>query len=444
MERQYKDSGIEWIGRIPDTWKIYRIKYNTFLKGRIGWQGLNSNDFIDEGYCLITGTDFDNRGGINWNTCYRISKDRFDEDELLHIKKGDLLMTKDGTIGKMAYIDDLPEEASLNSHLLIIRQITNLMDNKYLYWTMLSDIFVQFYNLFQSGTTMNSISQSTLGLFSTPCPPIPEQQHIAKYLDEKCGEIDSLIELQEQMIGKLKTYKQSVIIEAVTKGLNPDAKLVPSGIDWIGEIPEGWKINKLFNLCTIKGRVGWKGLRSDEFKEKSYAYLVTGQDFISSDINWNNCYQIDKDRYEEDPYIQLANGDILVTKDGTIGKIAKVSGMDKPACLNSGIFVLKQRKETFFQNYLYWYLSSPLLLRYNTFINTGGTTIIHLYQNVFERFSMIIPPMDEQIAIASYLDEKCSEIDNLIALKQQKIEKLKDYKKSVIYEAVTGKINIDS
>ena len=116
--------------------------------------------------------------------------------------------------------------------------------------------------------------------------------------------------------------------------------------------------------------------------------------------------------------------------------------MDKPACLNSGIFVLKQRKETFFQNYLYWYLSSPLLLRYNTFINTGGTTIIHLYQNVFERFPMIIPPMDEQITIATYLDGKCSEIDNLIALKQQKIEKLMDYKKSVIYESVTGKTDL--
>jgi type I restriction enzyme S subunit len=281
-------------------------------------------------------------------------------------------------------------------------------------------------------------------LLPIPIPTVSDQQRIADYLEVKCGEIDSLIRLQEQMIEKLKSYKQSVITEAVTKGLNPNVKLILSGIDWIGDIPEGWEVNKLFNLCTIKGRVGWKGLRSDEFKENSYAYLVTGQDFVSSDINWKNCYQIDKERYEEDPYIQLSNGDILVTKDGTIGKIAKVSGMDKPACLNSGIFVLKQRKKTFFQNYLYWYLSSPLLLRYNTFINTGGTTIIHLYQNVFERFSMIIPPMQEQIAIATYLDKKCSEIDNLIALKQQKIEKLMDYKKSVIYEAVTGKINIDS
>lgn len=214
-----------------------------------------------------------------------------------------------------------------------------------------------------------------------------------------------------------------------------------SNIEWIGDIPREWKTTKLFNLCTIKGRIGWNGLRSDEFKEKSFAYLVTGQDFVSSDINWDRCYQIDKDRYDEDPFIQLSNGDILITKDGTIGKIAKVRNMDKPACLNSGIFVLKQRKETFDQNYLYWYLVSPILLAYNAYINSGGTTIMHLYQNVFERFPLLIPPISDQHKIADYLDSKCKEIDSLINLQEQMIAQLTDYKQSVISEAVTKGLN---
>ncbi len=216
-----------------------------------------------------------------------------------------------------------------------------------------------------------------------------------------------------------------------------------SGIEWIGRIPKDWKTTKLFNLCTIKGRIGWNGLRSDEFKEKSYAYLVTGQDFISSDIKWERCYQIDKERYDEDPFIQLSNGDILITKDGTIGKIAKVSNMDKPACLNSGIFVLKQRKSTFVQNYLYWYLVSPILLAYNAFVNSGGTTIMHLYQNVFERFPLLIPPYSEQQKIAEYLNEKCGMIDGLIALQEQMIAQLAEYKQSVITESVTRGMNPD-
>ena len=173
-------------------------------------------DFIDEVYCLITGTDFDNKGGINWNTCYRISKERFYEDELLHIKNGDLLMTKDGTVGKMAYIKNLPEEASLNSHLLIIRQTTEQMDNEFLYWVMLSNVFKRFCSIYQSGSIMSSISQSTLGLFSCYCPTKCEQQAIADYLDEKCADIDSLIQTKQSKIDSLKEYKKSIIYEYVT------------------------------------------------------------------------------------------------------------------------------------------------------------------------------------------------------------------------------------
>lgn len=440
MSREMKNSGIPWIGDIPKDWEMYRIKYNTFLKGRIGWQGLNSNDFIDEGYCLITGTDFDNKGGINWHTCYRISKERFYEDVLLHVKNGDLLMTKDGTVGKMAYIKNLPEEASLNSHLLIIRQTTGRIDNGFLYWIMLSDVFKRFCSIYQSGSIMNSISQSTLGLFCSYCPSIIEQQKIASFLDRKCAEIDEMIALQEKIVEELKAYKQSVITEAVTKGLNTDVPMKNSGVEWIGEIPEHWKQCRLKNYFHLHGRIGWNGLRSDEFEESSYAYLVTGQDFKAKDIDWKKCYQIRKERYDEDPFIQLTEGDILVTKDGTIGKVAVVKNLNKPACLNSGIFVVKQYEPKCFDSgYVYWLLVSPLLKTFNDFLNLGGTTIIHLYQNVFERMPLVLPPLEEQQAIANHLDKICSEIDSLIRIKESKIDSLKEYKKSIIYEYVTGK-----
>ena len=429
MEKQYKESGIDWIGRIPNSWEVDIAKH-VFRQRR---------DKGNEVCQLLAATQ--KYGMYPQHLLEGVVKVAADTDlsQFKTVHKNDYVISLRSFQGGF----EISDYEGVCSPAYQVFYATRKIDSQYYKYLFKSDAFIQEINSLTVGIREGkNILYDDFALLPIPIPMVSDQQRIAVYLDEKCGEIDSLIGLQEQMIEKLKAYKQSVITEAVTKGLTPNAKLVPSGIDWIGEIPEGWEINKLFNLCTIKGRVGWKGLRSDEFKENSYAYLVTGQDFISSDINWNNCYQIEKERYEEDPYIQLSNGDILVTKDGTIGKIAKVSGMDKPACLNSGIFVLKQRKETFFQNYLYWYLSSPLLLRYNTFINTGGTTIIHLYQNVFERFPMIIPPMDEQITRATYLDGKCSEIDNLIALKQQKIEKLMDYKKSVIYESVTGKTDL--
>lgn len=213
-----------------------------------------------------------------------------------------------------------------------------------------------------------------------------------------------------------------------------------SGVEWIGKIPSHWEVCRLKNYCSLSGRIGWNGLRSEEFQQESYAYLVTGQDFNKADIDWDSCYQIDKERYDEDPFIQLKNGDILITKDGTIGKIAKVSGLDKPACLNSGIFVMKQKKNVFAQDYLYWMLVSSLLKDYNTY-TSSGTTILHLYQNVFEKMPMVVPLFDEQEAIANYLDKKCGEIDKAVATQEKRVELLKELRQNIITQAVTRGIN---
>ena len=215
-----------------------------------------------------------------------------------------------------------------------------------------------------------------------------------------------------------------------------------SGIEWIGQIPEGWSVVPLKYNLSLKGRIGWNGLKSEEFQEKSYAYLVTGQDFNSDVVNWEKCYQINKERYDEDPFIQLENGDLLVTKDGTIGKVAKVANLDKPACLNSGIFVVKQTKGVFEQNYLYWFFVSNQLKEFVGF-NSTGSTIAHLYQNVFENMPLAVPPLTEQKAIASYLDYKVGQIDASISAINTQIDDLKSYRQSIISEAVTKGLDPD-
>lgn len=221
-------------------------------------------------------------------------------------------------------------------------------------------------------------------------------------------------------------------------------KYKPTGSPWIGEIPEHWEVKRLKFSCSLSGRIGWNGLRADEFKEDSYAYLVTGQDFRGPNVEWDKCYQVDKWRYDEDPFIQLNNGDLLITKDGTIGKIAKVSNLDKPACLNSGIFVLKQKHSTFNQDFLYWHLLSNLLKDFNDYNSGGQTTIQHLYQNVFENMPLVVPSVAEQEAIAKYLDEKCGSVDKVITTQERRITLLKELKQSIISEAVTRGINPDA
>lgn len=210
-----KDSNIKWIGYIPQECNVIRLKDCSYLKGRIGWQGLTSDEFIDEGPFCVTGTDFIN-GDINWDTCYHISKERYDMDYNIQLKKGDLLITKDGTIGKLARINNLPGLACLNSHLLIIRPLNNKFTNNYLYYVLSSGIFEYYTGYNQTGSTMESLSQEKIGNFSFPIYDIDEQERIAKYLDLTCFKIDNMINKKQKQLNNLEKYKQSLIYEYVT------------------------------------------------------------------------------------------------------------------------------------------------------------------------------------------------------------------------------------
>lgn len=215
-------------------------------------------------------------------------------------------------------------------------------------------------------------------------------------------------------------------------------KYKPSGTDWIGEIPAGWEITKLKYITYLKGRVGWHGLKADEFNlNRDLPYCITGTDFKNGLIDWETCYHISEERYEEDPYIQIRKEDLLVTKDGTIGKVAIVKNLDGKAILNSGIFVMRPTERQYHTRFMYWLILSNA---FEEFINysSRGSTIIHLYQDTFLNWQIGLPPIFEQTAIANYLDEKTSQIDDLISKKQKLIELLKEERISVIKEAVSG------
>ena len=426
MNREMKNSGIPWIGDIPVSWSVMPHK-RVMHKVKEIQEHYNGEDIISLTMRGVIVRDLE--AGGKMPTSF---------DGYQKVYPNNLLQC-------LFDIDVTPRCVGLIKN-------EGLTSPAYSQFEMHSNAYAPYYDyllrymddgktlLHLSKNLRSSLTETDFGAIPTCVPPISVQQKIASFLDIKCAEIDEMIALQEKIVEELKAYKQSVITEAVTKGLNPDVPMKNSGVEWIGEIPEHWKQCRLKNYFHLHGRIGWNGLRSDEFEESSYAYLVTGQDFKAKDIDWKKCYQIRKERYDEDPFIQLTEGDILVTKDGTIGKVAVVKNLNKPACLNSGIFVVKQYEPKCFDSgYVYWLLVSPLLKTFNDFLNLGGTTIIHLYQNVFERMPLVLPPLEEQQAIANHLDKICSEIDSLIRIKESKIDSLKEYKKSIIYEYVTGK-----
>ena len=191
---------------------------------------------------------------------------------------------------------------------------------------------------------------------------------------------------------------------------------------------EPWEQRKLSELATIHARIGWQNLRTSEFLDNGDYMLITGTDFKDGAINYSTCHYVEKERYDQDKHIQINNGSILITKDGTLGKVAYVQGLTMPATLNAGIFNVQIRNENEVDGkYLFQYLKAPYLMNYVSQKATGGT-IKHLNQNILVDFPIVLPNKFEQVKIGTFFEK----LDNLISLHQCKLNLLKNMKKAML------------
>ena len=392
MERyeEYKDSGVEWIGEIPVGWEMKKIRQFTniltgstpksteerYWNGDIFWVTTDDLGKLKTKYII--------------DTRRRLSEDGFEKSGARLAPKGSIVLSTRAPIGHLGI---LKVEACSNQGCKTLVS-NDKYDSEFVYYFL--DAEKNFLNSLGTGTTFLELPTQSLkdNLVALP-NNIQEQTAIANFLDRKTAEIDALIAQKERLLELYEEEKTAIVNQAVTKGIDPNVELKDSGVEWIGEIPVGWDVKKIKHRCYVKGRIGWKGLKSSEFLLAGFSYLVTGTDFKGGKVDWKDCYQIDKDRYEEDPYIQLHEHDLLITKDGTIGKLAIIDELDKPACLNSGIFVVRSLDRDFATRYLYWVLMSNVFTQFNNY-TSYGSTIRHLYQNVFVEFSFGFPTPEEQ------------------------------------------------
>ena len=409
--RQYKDSGIEWIGKIPDTWDIKRLK-EIFVE---------RNNRDAKGKTLLSVSQY---YGIKPKAETDIADSHVAEsyDDYKVVEKGDFVMNIMLAWNGSYAVSDYE---GIVSPAYCVYQFRKDCCHKYLHYLLRTDGYQTAFKTMSRG-----IIDSRLRLypeqfytFNTIFPPVSEQQRIADYLDEKCGEVDSLIALQEQMIEKLKDYKQSVITEAVTKGLDPNTKLVPSGIDWIGLIPERWKVCRFKSYIHLHNEkasetVDFK-INLENIESKSGRYIPT-----------NSKYEGEGTTFKK--------GDVLFGKLRPY--LAKVYAPENEGSAIGDIYVFRPSSQIDTTFLKYTLLADTFVTIVDS--STYGTKMPRANWEFISCVPIVVPSLSEQQAIASYLDEKCADLDRLIALKQQKIEKLKDYKKSVIYEAVTGKTDI--
>jgi len=408
MNRSMKDSQVIWIGDIPSDWHMVRIKNTSWLKGRIGWDGLKSSEFTDNGPYLITGTDFQN-GKVNWATCVHITSARYNEDLQLHIKEGDLLITKDGTIGKLAIAENCPEEVSLNSGVMIIRNISEWKYvTKYMYYILASDIFTQWFTSEQKpGSTIKHLYQHQFGEFRFPLPSIDEQNFIVQYLNDRCIVIDEAIKRHHHIIEKLEELKKSVVFAIITRGLNVD-KYEPSSIPWCPKIPENWTPKRIkYSIKITNG--------SNPTTEGNIPVYGSGA------TSFKTCGE-----HKDAPTVLL----------GRKGATLHIPHYIDHSYWNvDTAFDTKPKGKVNMK----WFYYVAMCLDYKYYINQ--TTLPSMTQTDYNNMAIPTPPYDEQNAIAEYIDARIKRIDEEKEKHLDLIVKLEEYRKSIIYQAVTGKID---
>ena len=424
-----KPSGIEWIGDIPDDWEVRRLK-------GLGEQTIglaySPQDITDNSGTLVLRSsniqngklvlDRDDNVYVSIDVENKILKD---EDILICSRNGSRNL-----VGKTAFVITYGKKLSYGAFTTIFRS----KYNKFLFYVFNAGVF-EYHLASYNTSTINQLTTSMLNEIRVPFPPVKTQQKIADYLDEKCGEIDATIAKQKESIEKLKAYKQSLISETVTKGLDKSAPLKPSGIDYLGDIPSHWEIKKLKFVANFNQNT----LPEDTDGQFELKYIDIGN--VSS-----------VDGIKEIQYFNFSNapsrarrivkyGDIIVSTVRTYLRAITSIKEDYDNCICSTGFAVITPKDNVQQDFVVYAIENESFIA-QIIANSQGISYPAINVSQLENLKLAFPSVKEQKEIVDFLKTKLLEIDLTINKKQNIIQKLDAYKKSLIFECITGKHKI--
>ena len=399
VKKGYKQTDL---GVIPSDWKVKLLSDVAFFTN-----GKAHERHIDNSgnYIVVNSKFISTEGEVvkKSNVC------------ICPLKIGDITMVMsdipNGKALAKCFIIPKDDKYTLNQRICSLR--TEVADNRYLSYILNRN---KYYLAFDSGTGQTNLRKSDVLECPVAIPPTKaEQTAIAATLSDA----DALIQSMEKLIAKKRLIKQGAMQEL----LKPK---------------EGWVVKKLGEVAVLKARIGWQGLTTAEYKETGDYYLITGTDFQNGFIDWENCFYVEYKRYKQDKNIQVKENDVLVTKDGTIGKVAFIKHVPKPATLNSGVFVIRPIEQSFHPEFFYYLLLSEHFAKF-LFQLSAGSTINHLYQKDFVYFEFQVPKTnEEQTRIATILSDMDAEISTL----ETKLAKYKQVKQGMMQNLLTGKIRL--
>lgn len=427
---EYKDSGVAWIGEVPKHWEVIKLKYKYhFQTGATPNTGKKENFEGELKWANIS----DLNGSVVYDTTKHINKEAASKCSMNISPKGSLMYSFKLSVGTVAFCGE-----DMYTNEAIASFIPQKNDLKYLFYC--APIFI-IHNANRNIYNAPLLNQELIKNALICLPSLNEQTAIATYLDTHCAKIDNLISIQQKRIALLQELKQSVITHAVTKGLDPNVEMKQSGVEWIGDVPKHWDITKMNNNCSTITDYVASGSFADLRKnvlyldEPDYAMLIRTADLSSNDRKLPPVY-ISKCSYEFLSNSNLFGGEVVLPNIGaSIGNVYMVPKLYKHMSLAPNAIMVKSCGN---DRFLYYYFKSKPGVDSLMLIGMAAA------QDKFNKtelrsLKVLVPPLGEQAAIASYLDHKCATIDTSISNAQHQIDLLQEYKQSLITEVVTGK-----
>lgn len=422
-----KPSGIEWIGNIPDDWKT-NTAFQVFTQVKNKNDGLREQNLLSLSYGRIKRKSIETVGGL--------LPESFDGYNIIEADDIVLRLTDLQNDQKSLRVGLSPERGIVTSAYLTLRNRSNSL-SKYLYYYLHAfDISKGFYGM--GAGVRQGLNWDGLKWLKILTPPVPTQEKIVSFLDTECARIDAVIEQTRASIEEYRKLKQSVITQAVTKGIRPGRKMKGSGVDWIGEIPEGWDRLTAHRIITSTQN----GLTRRDLEESSGQIVLKLKNISSSGvIDYSYINRVNLTEEEIERYT-LERGDFLFVRvngsKALVGKCAIFTGKDETVAYNDHI--IRVRLNSLIEKeYFHWYLLSNvgrIEIDLRTSTAAGQFTISG---EGLRDINILLPPVDEQKQIVEYLDSYIEDINTLMGQKEAVITQLGSYKKSLIYEYVTGK-----
>jgi type I restriction enzyme S subunit len=431
-----KDSGVEWIGKIPSHWNRKQLKFSCNIQGRVGYKGYTVSDLVSEGegpYTLgAKHISKDNK--LDLSQPEFISWEKYYESPEIMVQTGDLLLTQRGTLGKVVMIERAIGEATINPSMVLLNKLQCV--TKYLYYFFNSDYFAKWIDFTNTATAVPMISQEQLGNFSILLPTQAEQTQIAQYLDHKTSEIDKLITDKEKLIELLNEERTATINQAVSKGLNLDVPMKDSGIEWLGEVPEHWGVFRLRYLAKEVKTGTTPPSDNPEYFDPGDIEWFTPGDFKNIHLESSNRKVSIKAVKDAKCKIFPANSVFIIGIGATLGKIGLIS---VPASCNQQINAIIFDESRVEPRYGAQFLDSYSQISVSM---ASSATLAILNQSQTKNLFITVPPLLEQSEILGVINSYESNFNALSLKIQQEIQLLKEYKTALISEVVTGKVDV--